>query len=165
MKRKNNAVFLTRGAIIAAIYVILTYISYILGLSSGPIQLRLSEMLCVLPLFFPEAVFGLFVGCFSANLLTGSALWDTLFGALATLIGALGARLLGKGGGKLHYLSPLPTVAANTVIIPLVLRFTYGADEALPILMLGVGLGELICAWVLGLFLLGTLKKLLFIGK
>ena len=85
---------LTRGAMIAALYVVLTYISFLCGLSSGAIQVRISEALCVLPAFFPEAIPALFIGCALANLLTGSILWDIIFGSLATLIGAFGAYLL-----------------------------------------------------------------------
>ncbi len=167
MRRENSALNLTRGAIIAAIYVALTYFSYIFGLSSGAVQLRISEMLCVLPAFFPSAASGLAVGCFIANMLTGCAVWDTVFGTLATLIGALGARLISRAGGSkaIHLLIPLPTVAANTLIIPLVLKYSYGADGALPFLMLTVGVGEIISAWVLGLLLFNILKKTFFLDK
>lgn len=159
MKRKNNAVFLTRGAAIAAIYVILTYISHILGLASGPIQLRLSEALCILPFFFSEAVGGLAVGCLVVNLLTGAAIWDVFFGAFATFIGALGARALKKISPRLMWLTPLPTVLSNALIIPLVLRYAYGVPDALPYLILTVGVGEILSAWVLGLILCSGLKR------
>ncbi len=161
MKRKNNVVFLTRSAAIAAIYVVLTYLSYIFGLSSGALQVRLSEMLCVLPIFFPEAVIGLPVGCFIANLATSSPIWDTVFGTLATLIGAFGARLISKRRA-LHPIAPLPNVLANTMIIPFVLKYSWGVSGALPLLVLSVGVGEIFSAWVLGLVLLGALKKSLF---
>ncbi len=162
MKRKNNTVFLTRGAAIAAIYVISTYLSHIFGLSSGVIQMRLSEMLCVMPAFLFEAVPGLSVGCAVSNILTGGMALDVLFGALATLIGALGAFFLGKAARKISWLGffiPLPTVAANTLIIPFVLSCTYGAREALPFIFLSVGIGEVLSAWVLGLLLFFSLKR------
>ena len=68
--KKRTALTLTRGGMIAALYVALTYASAIVGLSSGAIQLRLSEMLTVLPAFLPEAIPGLYLGCLIANLLT-----------------------------------------------------------------------------------------------
>ena len=69
----NRTKALTRGAVIAALYVVLTLVSAALGLAGGAIQLRLSEALCILPYFCAEAVPGLAVGCFLANLLTGAA--------------------------------------------------------------------------------------------
>lgn len=164
MKRKNHAVYLTQGAVIAALYVLLTWLSSLFGLSSGVIQLRISEALCVLPVFFPSAIPGLYVGCILANLLTGAAPWDVVFGSLATLIGAFGAYFIGKAArGRVRWLSclaPLPTVAANALIVPLVLIYTYGATEAFSFLVFTVGLGELISAWGFGILLLMALKRI-----
>ena len=160
MKRKNHAVFLTRGAIIAALYVLLTYLSSIFGLASGAIQLRLSEALCVLPAFFSEAVPGLFVGCLLANALTGAVVWDTVFGSIATLIGAIFGRCIALRSKKLAWLIPFPTVLSNALIVPLVLRFAYGAAEALPFLVLAVGIGEVLSAWALGILLYHSLKRI-----
>lgn len=160
MKRKNHAVNLTRGALVAALYVVLTYVSALFGLASGAIQLRISEALCVLPLFMPEAVLGLFVGCLISNLLTTAVIWDVIFGSLATLIGAVGAHLLGRCGKKFAVLAPLPTVMANALIVPFVLRLAYGAPEALWFLVVTVGIGEVLSAWVLGLVLYSALKRI-----
>ena len=93
---KKRTLRLVRGGLIAALYVVLTLVSAVFGLSSGVIQLRLSEALCVLPFFMPEAVPGLFIGCLLANLITGCLPFDILFGSIATLLGAVGARLLGR---------------------------------------------------------------------
>ena len=54
---------LTRCALIAAIYVALTMLSNALNLAYGPIQLRFSEAMTVLPFLMPEASWGLFIGC------------------------------------------------------------------------------------------------------
>jgi len=53
---------------------------------------------------------------------------------------------------------PIPPIAANTIIIPWVLRFAYG--EALPIhfMMLTVGIGEVISCFGLGMILLYSLE-------
>ena len=56
--------FISEGAIIAALYVVLSLLSAAFGLLSGAVQLRISEALCILPLFTPAAVPGLFLGCF-----------------------------------------------------------------------------------------------------
>ena len=145
----RNLRFLCRGALVAALYVVLTWLCALVGLDKGVIQMRLSEALCVLPVFTGAAVPGLFAGCLLANLLTGSALPDIIFGSLATLIGALGAYALRKS----KWLVPLPTVLANVLIIPPVLRFAYGAEGTIPYFMLTVGIGEVISAYICGMLL------------
>ena len=151
----RNLRFLCRGALIAALYVVLTWLCSLVGLDKGVIQMRLSEALCVLPAFTGAAVPGLFVGCLLANLLTGSALPDVVFGSLATLIGALGAYFLRRR----KWLVPLPTVLANTLIIPFVLRFAYGAEGSIPYFMLTVGAGEVISAYICGMLLYAALVR------
>ncbi|MBR4018021.1 MAG: QueT transporter family protein, partial [Clostridia bacterium] len=78
------------GGAIAALYVALTFVSAQLGLSSGVIQLRLSEALCILPIFTPAAIPGLAIGCLLANAMTGCIVLDVILGSVATLIGAVG---------------------------------------------------------------------------
>lgn len=153
-KRIRN---LTSGAIIAALYVVLTWFSALVGLSGmGAIQLRLSEALCVLPYFTASAVPGLTVGCLLANLLTGAAMPDVIFGTLATLLGALGTRILRRW----RYLAPVPPIVANTLIVPFVIRFAYvDVSESLPFLFLTVGIGEVLSVGVLGTVLLLALQK------
>ncbi len=160
MKKKFSALCLTRGSVIAALYMVLTYLSALVGLSGGVVQFRLSEALCVLPLFLPEAVGALSVGCLIANIFTGANPFDIIFGTLATLLGALGARLLRRLPEKLKWLATLPTILANALIVPPVLIFTYGASAAYPFILLSVLVGEAACAGVLGYMLYKALKKL-----
>ena len=101
--------FLTQSAVIAALYVVLTYASNMLGLASGAVQLRFSEALTVLPAFTPAAVPGLFAGCLAANLLCGNMLFDVIFGSAATLLGAVGTYYLGKN----KYIAPLFPIISN----------------------------------------------------
>lgn len=157
--KKNESILLldlTQGAMIAALYVVLTFIANLAGLASGAVQVRLSEVLTVLPVFTAAAVPGLTVGCVLANLLTGCALWDVVFGSLATLLGALGTRLLRK---KNPVLSILPPILSNMLIVPLVLQQVYGVEDAFWYLMLTVGVGEIISCGALGLLLYRSLKK------
>lgn len=154
-KSTSSVRTLTTAAIIAALYVILTGLSAMFGIASGVIQVRLSEALTVLPYFTPAAVPGVTVGCLLANLLYGAPLPDIIFGTLATLLGALGARFL----RKYKYFVPLPTVLANALIIPLVLQCAYGVTDAFWFLFLTVGAGEVISAGVLGMLLLQVIKK------
>ncbi len=160
MKRNKTTLFLTRAGMIAAIYVILTMLSAFMGLSSGAIQLRLSEAMCLLPLIFPEAVFGLTLGCALANLLTGCVFWDILFGSVATLMGALGAYLLRKLPEKYDFVATLPTILANAIIVPFVLMWAYGVSDGYFYLMLTVGIGEALSAGLLGTVIYRQMKKI-----
>lgn len=159
MKNKK-LLSLTQAGMIAALYTVLTLFAGAFGLANGAVQVRISEALCVLPVFFPAAVPGLAVGCLLSNLFLGCWWQDILFGTLATLLGALGARLLGRIS---VWLAPLPTVLFNTLILPPVFAFVYGAEEGLGFLFLSVGAGELLSAYVLGMFLLLSLRR--FGGK
>ena len=155
MKNRGRTVFLCQGAIIAACYVGLTYVVRIFGLDSGPIQIRLSEMLCVLPMFTPAAIHGLYIGCLLANLLTGAVWLDVLIGPVATLIGALGTYAL----RRYRWLAPIPPILSNTFIVPFVLAYGYGVEEAIPLMMLTVGIGEVISIYACGMLFYFALRK------
>ncbi len=151
--RNKQLIKISQAAIIAALYVVLTFISSLMGLASGAIQVRLSEALCVLPCFTGAAVPGLFIGCIVANLLTGCAIWDVVFGSLATLIGAILCHILRKH----RILALIPNIVSNTVIVPLVLMFVYSIPGSYWYFALTVGIGEIISCGVLGALLGRTL--------
>lgn len=144
----NKVTFLAYGAVIAALYVVLTlpFASF----AFGAIQFRFAEALTILPFFTPAAVPGVTIGCFLANLLAGAPLLDVVFGSLATLIGALLSYRLRRH----KWLVCLPPILSNTLIVPWVLRFAYGVPDAILYLMLTVGLSECIAIGLLGNLLL-----------
>lgn len=153
MKNKQ-ILFLTQAALIAALYVVLTLISNVLGLASMQIQVRFSEALTILPYFTPAAVPGVFIGCLMSNLLAGGALLDIVFGSLATLLAAVLTYLF----RRFKWLAPLPPIVCNTLIIPFVLKYAYGIIP-LWLSFLTVCAGEIISAGVFGMLLLFTLQK------
>lgn len=155
MMKNRKTRFLVQSSVIAALYVALTLISSLLGLSSGVIQVRFSEALTVLPAFIPAAVPGLFVGCLLANLITGSIILDTIFGSIATLLGAIFTYLLRKH----KFLAPLPPIIANTLIIPFVLAFAYGFQGSVWYFMVTVGIGEIVSCGLLGYALMMGLRR------
>ena len=158
MKNQQNRkrlIYTCQAGLIAALYIVLTVAIGAFGLANGAIQFRISEALCVLPFFTPAAIPGLAIGCVISNLWTGCIWQDVLFGSLATLLGALGAYCL----RRYPWAVPLPTVVANILIVPPVLAYGYHAPEGLPYLMLTVGIGEVLSAYVLGMVLLAALKK------
>ena len=153
MQNKKSTLWLTQGAIIAAMYVALTIV--FVPISYGAIQLRIAEVLTILPMFTSSAIPGLFIGCVLANLLGGAVLLDVVFGSLATLIGAALGWMLRKN----RWLVPIPAVLANALIIPFVLRYGYAVDMPLWLMMLTVGAGEVGGCYILGELLASVLLK------
>ena len=156
MKNKKT-LYLTQAAMIAALYVLLTYLANLLGLANQAIQVRFSEALTILPFFTSAAIPGLTVGCLLSNILTGAILPDIIFGSLATLLGALGTWALRRT--KVKGLAPIPPIAANTLIVPFILAYGYQFPGAIWYFMLTVGAGEVISCGVLGLLLAIPLEK------
>lgn len=151
---QRKLMFLTQGSMIAAIYVILTFLGA--SFSYGEIQVRLAEALTILPVFTPAAVPGLFIGCLIGNLLCGCILPDVIFGSLTTLAAALLTYQLRK---KSIYLAVLPPILLNTIFVPCILRYGYQIRLPIPWMMMTVGIGELLSCGVLGLFLYQLLAK------
>lgn len=154
MKNKN-VTFLTQAAVIAALYVVLTFLANMLGLANYAIQIRFSEALTILPYFTPAAIPGLFAGCLLSNILTGCMPLDILFGSLATLAGAFGTYFLRKW----KWAAPLPPILANIIVVPYVLAFVYQFEGSMNYFRLTVGAGEVISCGILGMILLFTLEK------
>ncbi len=123
-----------RIALIAALNCALTLICLLAlsGLAWGPIQFRVSEAVCVLALFMPEAISGLTLGCVLANIINitvsgagALGLLDVVFGSFATALGAW---------FTWHYrnrplLALAGPVVANALIVP----------AYLPLLLSGLG--------------------------
>lgn len=158
----SRALFLAQAAMIATLYIVLTFVANAFGLANYAIQVRISEALTILPYFTPAAIPGLFIGCLLSNILTGCALPDILFGSLATLLGALGTYALRKW----KWCAPVCPILANTIIVPLILVYGYGLliegmslIQCLGFYCLTVGAGEVISCGILGMILLTILEK------
>ena len=147
--------FIAHASIIAAVYVLLTYISFVFGLASGAVQLRISEALTVLPMFIPAAVPGLFVGCVIANLLSGCAVWDVIFGSIATFAAAYVTKRFAQRP-LIGFISP---VFFNTLIVPPVVYYVYGGTATLIATYIGVFAGEVLSVGIFGSVLYYHLKK------
>ena len=156
---KNQKVrFISHASLIAASYIVLTMLTSLFGLSSGAIQCRLSEALCILPYFTSAAIPGLSVGCLIANIFTpGTNIFDVIFGTLATTLGALGTYYLSKICKKAKWVCSIPPILANALIVPFVLKYAYFLGDSIVFLMLTVGAGEVISVGILGNVLLYAL--------
>ena len=151
---KKN-LFIAQSAVIAALYVALTLVSNAFGLANGAIQFRISEALTVLPAFTPAAVPGLVIGCFISNLMTDGVLANILGGTFATFLGAVGTRLMKKH----TWLASFSPVLANTIIVPFIIMYAYGAPGTYGYFAFTVFAGEVVCAGIVGTVFAYALKK------
>ncbi len=162
-KIKRMAYAAVIGAAYAALTMALAPISY------GPIQMRVSEVLCVLPFFLPCATWGLFIGCMTANLISAAGVWDVVFGSLATLssclcIQALRQRGRGARSWPRIVLAMLMPVVWNAFIVGAMLTWSFTDTPVFRfskqfwIFAAEVGLGELIVMFVLGIPFLKLLE-------
>lgn len=156
---------MTAAAVVGAAYAALTMV--LAPISYGVIQMRVSEVLCILPFFAPCTAWGLFLGCAIANLISAAGVLDVVFGSLATLGACLCVAALGKGCGAKSWtrciLAALMPVVWNAVIVGAVLMWTL-TETAFPsfspvfwVFAGEVGAGELAVMLVLGLPLLRLL--------
>ncbi len=171
---KGKIRFIARAGAIAALYVALTYLTY--SFAYGEIQVRVSEALTVLPYIFPEAIWGVTIGCFIANIGSPFGPIDMIFGTSFTLIAALLTYWLGKTK-KPAFLAPAPPILVNafgvsfyvTTLLGLLDKnghltiqkskafsyvFTHFAFKPYIIGALWIGIGEAIATIALGLPLL-----------
>lgn len=121
---------LVRAGIIAALYTAITYV--FAPYAYGPLQIRPAEALCILPIFFVEAVPGLFVGCALANLLSAYGVYDIVFGSLTTLVAAILTFIIGrvfKEKPVSAIIGGIFPVILNAFSIPLIIALTGAGME------------------------------------
>ena len=152
---KRNVKLLALNGVLAAVYAVVTVLTA--SFAYGPIQFRLAEALCLLPMLLPQTVWGVTVGCVLANLFSPVSALDVVIGSLATLLASLWVTRVRK-----VWLAPLPTTICNAVLVGGMLAWVYTPDNLISgfLLMAGeVGLGELAVGYVLGVPLILALKR------
>ena len=143
---KYNTKRLAMCGILAAVYCAVTVLSA--PIAYGPVQFRLSEALCILPLFAPYTSLGLFVGCLLSNLFSTVTALDIVVGSAATLIACLWTARC-----KHIFIAWIPTVAVNAVMVGAMLAFVLTPEALLQgFALMGaqVALGEAAVMLVLG---------------
>jgi len=162
------------AGVIAALYAALTLA--VMPFSYGPVQFRISEVLCILPFFFPFSVWGLFVGCIVANLFSPYLWLDVTVGPLASLLAALCTMYIGKMRSResipTKAFACFPPVFFNAVLIGAMIAYIMISEGDTNTFMsvfissgLWVGLGQLAVLYVLGFPLLIYLPKTKLIEK
>ncbi len=154
----------TFGALVGALYVVLTLALSFIGF--GPVQFRVAEALCLLPLYFPETIPGVAIGCLIANLFSPYGPLDIIFGTLATAAAVLLVPLMKK-----KWLAPLPVILINAIVVSLVLTYQQVLAPSQTFLSvflfnaLTVGLGEAVVTYALGVPLLYALPKVSYLRR
>ena len=156
MQKKMSTKFMVQGAMIAAIYVVLTKIFEPISFGmNGAVQCRVSELLTILPIFTPAAVPGVFVGCLVGNILGGAAIIDIIFGSLTTLLAAFLTYKLRKN----WFIAVIPPIVLNGLIVGGYLPAVYGMNIPVWLSMVYVAVGQVISCGVCGLLLAKVLDK------
>lgn len=162
MRLKTSQI--ARAAVIAALYAAICF--FLKPISYGSVQLRLSEVLCVLPIFVPESIAGLFIGCIIANLLGGAsvALIDAVLGSLTTLFAAFLTRRIYQKTKNMFF-ALLPPVILNALIVGTYIPFVYTtpSESSVYVLLfysiLTVFIGQALVIYLLGLPFAKALSK------
>lgn len=143
------------AAIVAAFYAALTIPLGALS-SQSLFQIRPAEALTMLPLFLPEAIPGLAIGCALANIFGGYGIYDIVFGSLITLAAAFLTRIIKKPP-----LAGIPPVLLNAIFLPLI--WIAFADETVYLYsFLSTLLTQTVWVYGLGLPMCYVLKKRYF---
>ncbi len=153
MSQTKTSEFWVQAAVIGSLYAALTLL--LSPISYGVMQVRVSEAMTVLAMFTPAAIPGLAAGCFFANFLGPNGIMDAVIGSMATLIGAIGTYRLRRR----FYWAPMPNVAANALIVGLMLYYVYGVPFSPLYCIFWVGLGELVSCYGIGIPLARFLRK------
>ena len=166
--KKFSTKRLCRAGIIAALYAALTYA--FMPFAFGPIQIRPAEALCILALFYVEAVPALWIGCMLSNLGSPYFVYDVLIGSLATLLAAFSTYMVGlliKKDRVRFAVGSIFPVLFNAFVIPLIIVFLCDGGEGYATLsaayfsfVVSIGLTELIWVYALGWPLYRSVKKL-----
>lgn len=159
---------LCRAGIIAALYTAITYI--FAPFAYGPFQIRPAEALCILPMFFPEAIPALYVGCMLSNLASPYFIYDVFIGSLATLLAAFASYLVGTYIKKEPFrflLGGFFPIAFNALLLPIIIVFLCGGAEgysgtkvAYFLFMGSIALTEAVWIYGLGAPLYYSVKRL-----
>lgn len=150
--KKMNIQFIAESAIIAALYVALTWL--LAPISYGAIQFRLSEVLLLLVVLNPKYAYAMIVGCFVANTTSVFGWYDMVFGTLATILAILPMLKI----KRLEIASIFPVVS-NAIIVSLELLLYFKEPHTFWYNVLTIGAGEAVVLYLIGIPVMYALKE------
>ena len=152
--KKIGIKFIVEAALIAALYVALTWI--LAPISYGAIQFRISEVLLLLVLLNPKYAYALIIGCFVANTTSSLGVYDMFFGTLATTLAIIPMTKIKRA----EVASLFPVISnAFIIAVELGLAFDMFMPEAFWFNVLTVGFGEAVVLYFIGIPMLSAITK------
>lgn len=131
MKQFFTAKRICRAGIISALYVAMTCAFGAIGYQ-GFLEIRPAEALCILPLFYAEAIPALYIGCMLSNVISLYGVYDIFLGSLATLIAAVCTyfvgRILRNHIAKVAVGGFFPVIV-NACLVPVIIVVLYGQSD------------------------------------
>lgn len=148
-----NIKFIAESAIIAALYVVITWL--FAPISYGPIQFRISEVLVLLVVLNPKFAYALVIGCFVSNIPSSLGWYDMAFGTLATTLAIIPMLFVRK-----MPISAIFPVISNAFIVSLELGIAFSMwGDAYWYNVFTVALGEALVLYLLGIPLMAAIVK------
>ena len=120
VRQESWLIKVARTGLVAALYVVLTYLSSVFNLAFGPLQFRVSESLTLLPLIWGETVFGLTVGTLLSNLGSPYGIIDWVFGTLASFVALSLVKWIGRKGYS-EWIAALAVSVVNALAVPFII--------------------------------------------
>lgn len=161
IKLKSDSKRLSKAGVVGAIYLATTLVLYPISFSG--MQVRVSEGLTLLPIFLPESILGLTVGCMIANFF-GNGILDVALGTLATFISAILTRISTKKI-KNDYLKIVVggifPIVLNAIIVPFTFLAVTSLKELYLITAIQIFIGQFIAVYVFGSAVYFISKKVL----
>ena len=151
--KKISVKFIAESAIIAALYVVTTWL--LAPISYGAIQFRISEVLMLLVVLNPKFSFALTLGCFIANTTSSLGWYDMVFGTLATVIAIIPMCFIRK-----MPIAAIFPVLSHAFIVSLELGIAFNLwNEAYWYNVFTIALGEAVVLYLLGIPLTSAISK------
>ncbi|MBS7527989.1 QueT transporter family protein [Fusibacter paucivorans] len=147
---KRNTHFLVKTALVAALYVVITFAFYFLSYEA--VQFRVSEVMVLLAFIDPLYIPGLVLGCFMANLMGPYGIIDAVFGSFSSLVALLmiykTRQVLGYNLKGLIVASLWPAIFS--FIIAFEITVVFGAPESFWFWTVMVAVGEFVVITLAG---------------
>lgn len=151
--KKISIKFIAESAIIAALYVVTTWL--LAPISYGAIQFRISEVLMLLVVLNPKFSFALILGCFISNTTSSLGWYDMVFGTLATIIAIIPMCFIRK-----MPIAAIFPVLSNAFIVSLELGIAFNLwNIAYWYNVFTIALGEAVVLYLLGIPLTSAISK------
>jgi len=156
--KKNNVQFITKTALIAAVYAAITYVFSFMAY--GQVQFRISEILVLLAFIDRRYTFGLVLGCILANAASPLGVIDVVIGSFATFLAIIYIIFVRKTFGynkKSLLAASLGPVISNALLVGWELYYLFQTPFWMNAFY--VAIGEFVVVTIAGTTVMNLLMK------